>query len=1201
MSDPLPPSSGADGGNVLQDGAGPGFLSGNGEMATLMRRLDWRKTGLGPIETWPQSLRTAVGIMLSSRYAMFVWWGRTLINLYNDAYRPFLGKKHPEALGQSARVVWSEIWDQIGPRTAAVLERGESTFDQALLLPMDRHGYLEETYFTFSYSPIRADDGGIGGIFCAVTEETFRVIDERRLKLLRDVGAAIAETHLPAEVCAAAAARMARERRDLPFALLYLSDDDGRFARLVAQVGDGLDAGVAVPRIDLAAIDAAWPLAQARAGNGPVVVEELHSRFAHLPTHLPTGAWDRPPSAAVVVPLAQQGQNRAAGFLVAGLNPYRVFGVEYRGFISLLAAQIAAGIANARAYEEERRRAEALAEIDLAKTAFFSNVSHEFRTPLTLMLGPLEDTLNDASCALPDVHRARLEVAHRNSLRLLRLVNTLLDFSRIEAGRMQASYAPTDLAMLTAHLAANFSSAAEQAGLELVIHCSPLPELVHVDADMWEKVVLNLLSNAFKFTFQGRIQVTLSAANGSATLTVQDTGVGIPEHELPRVFERFHRIEGQRSRSFEGSGIGLALVQELVRLHGGIITAQSKVGEGTVFTVTIPFGTAHLPADRMVPARAAAMTQQGTAFVEEALRWLPMSDAPEQYAVEQDELSLPMLAGGARPRIVVAEDNADMRDYLRHLLRRSCDVVAATDGQAALDSIRRSRPDLVLSDVMMPGIDGFALLRAIRADPDLRDLPVILLSARAGEEARAEGLEIGADDYLIKPFAARELLARVTANLKLAQLRREVAQALRETNDQLELRVAERTADLQRALEQLRVEVRERERVEEAFRQLQKMEAVGQLTGGVAHDFNNLLTAISGGAETLERLLPAQLGANEPRIRRSLQMVIEGARRAATLTQRLLAFARRQALDPRPLDANRLVAGMSELLHRTLGESIAIETVLAGGLWRTMADANQLENAILNLAVNARDAMRNGGKLTIETANVWLDEAYASQRPEVAVGPYVLIAVADTGCGMTQEVMLHVFEPFFTTKEAGHGTGLGLSQVYGFIKQSNGHVSIYSEPGQGTVVKLYLPRLTDELVQMTEAEVAAPRLPAGAGEAILVVEDDEAVRAYSVETLRELGYRLLMAPNGAAGLEVLARNPSIRLLFTDIGLPGGMTGRQLADAARRLRPDLKVLFTTGYSRNAIVHGGILEPGTQVLPKPFTYAALAAKIRALLDA
>ena len=386
----------------------------------------------------------------------------------------------------------------------------------------------------------------------------------------------------------------------------------------------------------------------------------------------------------------------------------------------------------------------------------------------------------------------------------------------------------------------------------------------------------------------------------------------------------------------------------------------------------------------------------------------------------------------------------------------------------------------------------------------------------------------------------------------------------------------------------------ERRRIEEQLRQAQKMEAVGQLTGGVAHDFNNLLTVIMGNLDNLKPHLPEDAEA-----KRMAAAIMRAAGRAATLTHRLLAFARRQPLEPRPLEINRLVAGMSELLRRSLGEGILIETVLAGGLWRTLADPNQLENALLNLAVNARDAMPRGGKLTIETANAYLDEGYAEAHEDVQPGQYVLIAVSDTGSGMSPEVAEKAFEPFFTTKEVGQGTGLGLPQVYGFVKQSGGHVKIYSEPGEGTTVKLYLPRLT-VVEAATEVEAEPRPLPSPApGETILVVEDDADVRSYSADILRKLGYRVVEAPEGPAALRLLDAEPGIRLLFTDVGLPGGLNGRQLADEARRRRPGLKVLFTTGYARNAIVHQGRLDPGVELILKPFTAAALGAKVGAVL--
>ncbi len=735
-------------------------LAGDGEMAERIRAMDWSGTPVGPIATWPQSLRTSVEIILSSRYPMFVWWGRQLTNIYNDAYRPFLGKKHPNALGHSAREAWSEIWEQIGPRAEAVLERGEATFDEALLLIMDRFGYPEETYFTFSYSPIRYERGGTGGIFCAVTEDTRRVIGDRRLRLLREVAAMSSQTHSPEQVCMASADCVSPHNRDLPFLLLYLKDSQGQRASLAAQVNAEWEWNAAPAVLELGSSACPWPLEAADEG-GIAIVEDLSGRFGNIPT----GAWDQAPRKAAVVSLRERGQVSATGYLIVGLNPYLPFDEDYRGFLLVLAGQIAAGIAGARAYQEERKRAEALAEIDRAKTVFFSNISHEFRTPLTLMLGPLEDAL---AAPLAREQHDRLELAHRNALRLLNLVNALLDFSRIEAGRAQASYEPVDLALLTAELASNFRSACEQAGLELIVDCPSLPEPVYVDRAMWEKIVLNLLSNAFKFTFEGRIEVSLRAAGNAATLSIHDTGVGIPHHELERVFERFHRIEGQRSRSFEGSGIGLSLVQELVKLHQGAILVESEPEQGTTFTVMVPFGRAHLPAGRIGGERDVALAAvRADSFAQEALRWLP---DPGRRGLD-GAASLGAARPGDEASVLLAEDNADMRSYVRSLLGPNCELETVGDGEAALDAIHRKRPDIVITDVMMPGLDGFGLVRAIRDDPALRGLPVIMLSARAGDESRAEGLEAGADDYLVKPFSAREFTARVTANLKLAQLR----------------------------------------------------------------------------------------------------------------------------------------------------------------------------------------------------------------------------------------------------------------------------------------------------------------------------------------------------------------------------------------------------------------------------------------------
>ena len=750
------------------------LFAGGGEMGALMRSHDWSQTPLGAVEQWSQSLKTAVRIMLTSRQPMFVWWGEELINLYNDAYQAIVGGKHPQALGQPASQVWREIWDQVGPRAESATLRNEGTYDEALLLIMERNGYPEETYYTFSYSPVPDDQGNTGGIICANSDDTQRIINERQLTLLRELAAKTADARTFDQACKLSTSCLETNPYDLPFAAIYLVDPEQQCFSLTGTCGIEPD-HPAVPATVAFDADSIWSLAEALETHQACLISNLAATFDNLPT----GAWQRSPHQAVVLPIAPSGQTGRSGILVVGLNPFRLFDDNYRRFIDLVAAQISASIANANAYEEERKRAEALAELDRAKTTFFSNVSHEFRTPLTLMLSPLADTLANANGALLPQQREALELVHRNGLRLLKLVNTLLDFSRIEAGRVQAVYEPTDLATFTAELASMFRSAIERAGLHLAIDCPPLPELVYVDRDMWEKIVLNLLSNAFKFTFEGEIAVGLHVVGNRVELVVRDTGMGIPAAELPRLFERFYRVSGSNSRTHEGSGIGLSLVQELVKLHGGTVDVSSTIEQGTTFTVTIPLGYAHLPSERIRASRTLQSTALGAApFVEEALRWLPAKAAGEEIILDSPLPLYPVAPQHpATPaRILLADDNTDMRDYVKRLLSQSYNVEAVEDGIAALEAIAQQMPDLVLTDVMMPRLDGFGLLRELRATSSTQELPIILLSARAGEESRVEGLEAGADDYLIKPFSARELLARVEANLKLAQLRQAAAQ-----------------------------------------------------------------------------------------------------------------------------------------------------------------------------------------------------------------------------------------------------------------------------------------------------------------------------------------------------------------------------------------------------------------------------------------
>jgi PAS domain S-box-containing protein len=773
-----------------------GFLSETGEMADLIRSGDWSKTPLGSPDSWPHSLKTVVRVMLSSRYAIWIGWGPQLTFLYNDAYaRMTLGKKHPWALGQPAREVWREVWGDLGPRVEEVVRYGKATYDEDLLLLLERSGQIEETYHTFSYSALPDDEGNPGGLLCIVTEDTDRYIAERRLKVLSELSAQISTTRDEQELFAAIERSLGANQHDLPFSLIYLAEADNRRAQLVCKTG--VEAGLAAAplSIERARTDHPWPVFEVLAQAEAVLVDDLADRFGNLPC----GAWNVAPRLALVVPIAQQSQAQPVGAIIIGLNPYRPLDDVYRRFINLLAGQIGAGLADVRAYATERKRAEALAEIDRAKTTFFSNASHEFRTPLTLMLSPLEELLaRITNSPVVPIQRDEIELIHRNGLRLLRLVNTLLDFSRIEAGRIRAAYQPTDLANFTADLASVFRAAIERAGLRLVVDCPSLLEPIFVDREMWEKIILNLLSNALKFTLTGEISVRVEAVDDSIALRVADTGIGIPAHEMPRLFERFHRVENARGRTQEGSGIGLALVHELVRLHGGSIRVESAVGQGTTFTVLIPQGSAHLPADQIaMTGSSTSASARATPYVEEALRWSPEPAAnqdtngedPSRYREALPLASASPVHTGKRSRVLIADDNADMRHYLARLLSEHYELELVADGRAALRIAREWEPDLILTDVMMPQLDGFELLRAIRTDIVLQDIPLIMLSARAGEESRIEGIAAGADDYLVKPFNARELMARIEAHLKMALMRREAAERANYRTAQFEILV----------------------------------------------------------------------------------------------------------------------------------------------------------------------------------------------------------------------------------------------------------------------------------------------------------------------------------------------------------------------------------------------------------------------------
>ena len=776
----------------------PLFASG-GEMGRVMASWDWAATPVGPPQHWPTALRGVVQILLTSRFSMWMAWGPELAFFYNDAYqRDTLQAKHPWALGRPAREVWAEIWDDIGPRIRSVLDTGEATWDEALLLFLERAGYVEETYHTFSYSPLRDGDGRVAGMLCVVSEDTDRVLGERRLRVLSELGEVSAvSAPTVADACAAALATLERGRADIPFASLYLLDEDAddagetetlpeaATARRMGYYGVVDDPAVLPERFDRAERPAEplWTLLET---GQPQVIDGLSRDHpgAFLPADRPDGG--RTPDEVVAVPLPGRGGGRPVGVLFAGVSPLRALDEEYRRFIDLVAAGVGTAVADAHTLQAQQRRAEELTELDRAKTEFFTGASHELRTPLTLIAGPAEDALADTADPLSAGQRVRMELIARSSGRLRRLVDTMLEVSRLEAGQLVPSVTAVDLAELTRGIAESFAPAVTRAGLGFGLDCPPLPVAVAVDVDMWEKIVLNLLSNAVKYTLTGHVRLALRpSTSGGVELEVSDTGIGIPDAELPQLFQRFHRVRGATGRSHEGSGIGLALVAELTALHHGRATVESIPGHGSTFTIALP------PAALTDAPPAAPMAGVSTAadlYREEALQWSgpagelgPVAGsggvahaepAPDRVsATGYPWTGTPVAGRTDRARVLVVEDNRDLRRFLVGLLVPHYSVLEAEDGVAAWERVRAQRPDLVLTDVMMPGLDGFELLAAVRAEPATAATPVVLLSARAGDEAVAEGLAAGADDYLVKPFSSVDLLARIRANLEMARLR----------------------------------------------------------------------------------------------------------------------------------------------------------------------------------------------------------------------------------------------------------------------------------------------------------------------------------------------------------------------------------------------------------------------------------------------
>jgi len=1093
----------------------PDWLAGGGEMGDLVRSVDWSNTALGPVSAWPQSLRTTVSTCLNSKFPILIWWGRDLVKIYNDAYRPILGDKHPRSMGQRGAECWPEIWHIIGPMLEGVMNTGQATWSENQMLPLVRHGFAEECYFTFSYSPIRDESGGIGGVFCAVTETTAQILGERRLRTLRAIPQRTAHATTAEEACARAAEALGENRADVPFALIYLVDETTRRAHLAGSTGDGGSDD--------------WPLDAVLASGNPMIVEGGPS-----------------PHKALLLPIGLTGEARSSGVLVVGLSDRLRLDDQYRSFLDLVAGHIATAITGVRTLEAAEQRARALAEIDRAKTQFFSNISHEFRTPLTLMLGPTEDALSSPERAL---HGEDLEVVHRNELRLLELVNTLLEFSCIEAGRAEASFEPVELSVLTTDLAAGFRSAIERAGLRLEVHCDPLGSEVHVDRDMWERIVLNLLSNAFKFTFEGTISVELHARDGRVELVVRDTGVGIPKAELPRVFERFHRIEGTRSRTHEGTGIGLALVRDLVNLHEGEISVSSEEGRGTTFTVSVPM--AQRMRDRSdAPARSPQTARRVETFVGEATRW-----------AREDTTATPELG-----RLRRAAENE--RRTLYALFEQAPAAIAVVRGKELVFELTNPRYEELVDRGRLIGRSVWEVFPELEGQP-LGDVLGRVYSTGerfVGREFQVQLRRSGVmtDVYFDFVYEPLRLEDGTVDGIMLVAL--EVTDRVRGARERERL-IAEREG-----LEAERHDLLNRER--EARREAERaLRAKDEFLAMLGHELRNPLAPIATALQVLK--LRGDSGAHRERT------VIE--RQVAHLTE----------LVDDLLDVSRITRGKIELrrgrieIAAIVARAIEIASPLLEQRRHELvvdvprtglvvdADATRLAQVISNLLTNAAKYSEPGQRIVVA----------ADEKDGV-----VEVRVVNREIGIAADMLPHVFELFVQESQAidraQGGLGLGLAIVRSLVEMHGGTVSASSAGrGAGSTFTVRLP-LAADAARASPAPAAEPvHSHVERGCRVLIVDDNADAAEMLALVMTELGCEARVAHDGPSALVVAESFPA-DLALLDIGLPV-MDGFELAKHLRALQhtANTYLVAVTGYgqssdmqrSRNAGFNEHLVKP------------------------
>lgn len=1138
------------------------IFAGGGETGALLRQKDWDTSPLGAPQSWPRSLRSMVSLILNSRFPMFLAWGKELGFLYNDAYAEILGTKHPAALGSRLYDVWQEIWPDILPLVDAAMA-GEATYRENLPLSMVRKGFVEQTWFTFSYSPLHDDDGRVAGMFCACTETTEQVWSARRREALLVLDERLREISEPTELGYTASELLGQVLGASRVGYGVFDAAAGTVTIDRDWCAEGLASVAGLHRFE----DYGAYIGALRRGepviNNDVALDPRTANNVEAMSAISVAAF-------LDMPIVEGGRTVAQIF-VHSVAP-RTWLPDEVAFVRSFAQRTRVVIARRMAERDLRESRTRLAAIFNEAPVGLSEIALD-GTFLSVNLG---------LCSI--LHRSREQVLAGSISDVTHpddVPQSLEQFSRtVETGEaisFNKRYVRPDGTIVWAN--SNLTRLDDEQGRPRAVLAVTidLTERLHQETALRDETRVLETLNSTGTALAAELDLSrLLQRLSDAAVEITGARFGAYFHNvMDETGERLHlyTLSGADRAAFDSMGrprataiFGPTFRNETL-IRSGDITLDPRYGKNTPHR-GMPEG--HLPVRSYLAVPVVSRS-------EEVLGGLIFGHPEPDKFTERHE----RLITGIAAQAAVAIDNARLFQAIQ----------AAKDGlerRVEERTAERNRVWAMSRDLFaVMGFDGY--LKEINPawEATLGYDSGTILSRPFPEQVHPDDHQ--AVQAVVNRLRQGEVVTRFEDRIRHANGSwRWIAWALVPEGEVFYAVGRDITGEKEAAAEL--------EQIQEALRQSQKMEAVGQLTGGLAHDFNNILAGISGSLEMMStRMAQGRIGDLD----RYLTGASSAAKRAAGLTQRLLAFSRRQTLDPKPTNLTPLVNDMLDLINRSMGPGIEVETAGATGLWTIFVDAGQLENSLLNLCINARDAMPDGGKLMIETANRWMDERGARQHG-LTPGQYVSLCVSDSGTGMSRDVIDRAFDPFFTTKPIGQGTGLGLSMVYGFAGQSGGTVRIYSEVGKGTMVCIYLPRHRGYAEPIEEPQFVEEAPRASGTETVLLVDDEPLIRLLAVEALEELGYTIIEAEEGASALKILNSERTIDLLITDVGLPGGLNGRQVADAARIARPDLKVLFITGYAENAVLNHGHLDQSMHVLTKPFQLDAFARKVKALIE-